>query len=296
MSQVELDLKDWAVAKVLISLALAEDLGAEGDLTTQAMISPEQLGQVGIVCRKGGVICGLPFVAEVFRQMGSSATFTPLLIDGARVNAQQTIGFVNGPVKDLLTAERTCLNFLTHLSGIATLTSLFVELLQGTKAAILDTRKTHPGYRRLEKYAVRAGGGMNHRMGLYDVIMVKDNHRDAWHADLKQRSLSEAILHIRSKHAGTMLIVEVDTLDQFKEVLPINPDVILLDNMGIQTLNEAVAIRNGVNSRVLLEASGGVSLETVKSIGETGVDRISVGALTHSAPALDIGFDWEFTQ
>jgi nicotinate-nucleotide pyrophosphorylase (carboxylating) len=199
---------------------------------------------------------------------------------------------VTGPIRSLLKGERTVLNFLTQLSGVATLTRQFVDAVAGTKAVILDTRKTWPGYRRLQKYAVRAGGGTNHRMGLYDSTMIKDNHLAAWSS--ARKSIAAAIEQVRSSvPAGISIEVEVDTLEQLKEALAGNPDIVLLDNMPPVMLQQAVAVRDRTAPGVLLEASGGVTLERICEIAETGVDRISIGALTHSVIALDIGFDWK---
>ena len=182
------------------------------------------------------------------------------------------------------------LNFMTHLSGIATLTKTFVDCVKGTRARILDTRKTLPGWRLLQKYAVRCGGGLNHRMGLYDGVLIKDNHLAAW---TESASIAEAVRSARSlSPAGISIEVEVDTLPQLRDALQGSPDIVLLDNMTVETLSEAVAIRDRVAPNVQLEASGGVNLGTVTAIAQTGVERISVGALTHSAPALDLGFDW----
>jgi nicotinate-nucleotide pyrophosphorylase (carboxylating) len=201
------------------------------------------------------------------------------------------VATVTGPLDKLLIGERTMLNFLTHLSGIATLTRRFVDAVAGTKAQILDTRKTLPGYRVLEKYAVRCGGGTNHRMGLYDGVLIKDNHLAAW---TKSESIADAIRTARRKSPGVSIEVEVDTLEQLREALKGQPEIVLLDNMTPARLREAVAIRDALNGQpqVLLEASGGVALETVREIALTGVERISIGALTHSAPALDLAFDW----
>jgi nicotinate-nucleotide pyrophosphorylase (carboxylating) len=292
MSELEFTADDLHAAEHLIKLALAEDLGTVGDLTTQALIPPTQLGTVHIKSRKLGIVCGSPLVPLILKQMNSTISYLTFVEDGQPVNNGTKIGTLKGPVAELLTCERTCLNFMTHLSGIATLTAEFVQKIAETKAVILDTRKTHPGYRRLEKYAVRAGGAKNHRMGLYDAMMIKDNHRDAWHEDLRQLSLAQAVEHARKTYPNVPLIVEVDTLPQFAEVLSVRPDVILLDNMSLEEMRQAVELRNQKSVTVLLEASGGVNLDTVREIALTGVDRISVGAITHSAMALDLGFDW----
>ena len=224
--------------------------------------------------------------------------------DGESVAAGQHIATLSGPARRILVMERTCLNFLCRLSGVATLTSHFVEQVAGTKAEVLDTRKTTPGWRRLEKYAVRCGGGSNHRMGLYDAVMIKDNHRAFYRAAVEdsQDAIPSAVKRTRNwihehqwdlpRGADTILQVEVDTLEQLQHALRSKPDIVLLDNMNIDQLTEAVALRNEIAPEILLEASGGVNLQTIGKIARTGVERISVGALTHSAVNFDIGLDW----
>lgn len=212
--------------------------------------------------------------------------------DGLPVAAGETIAVVSGSTRQLLIAERTVLNFMTHLSGIATLTNLFVREVAGTSATILDTRKTHPGFRLLEKYAVRCGGGKNHRIGLYDAILIKDNHLAARKRSHPNESAEALLQSARKKYPETIIEVEVDTLEQLQEMIPGKPDIILLDNMSNDQLRQAMEIRDRLNPNILLEASGGVNLQTVQQIASTGVDRISIGSLTHSAPAFDIGFDW----
>ena len=297
----EFSAEDAAAADALIALALDEDLGPDGDdLTSRLLVRADATGAVDLVARGPGVLAGLPIAervcAELHRRTGGEAIeLVPIERDGAAVTRGTVAATFFGQVRALLTAERTILNFLTHLSGVATLTRRFVEAVEGTGAAILDTRKTHPGYRRLEKYAVRCGGGINHRMGLHDACMVKDNHLAAHppQADGSAVDLCGLVRRVRSElPAGALLIVEVDRLDQFRDVLPADPDVILLDNLPPAELSRAVSERNAAGSPVKLEASGGVNLDTVRAIAESGVDRISVGALTHSAVALDLGFDW----
>ena len=283
-----------AAAEVLIGLALAEDLGEPpDDVTSRVTIGSGDTGWVAIVARKDGVLAGLPIAALVYHRLDPGVTVEVKVADGSAIGPGTVVATVAGPLRALLTGERTVLNFLVHLSGVATLTRRYVEAVRGTKAVLLDTRKTHPGYRLLEKYAVRCGGGTNHRVGLYDGCLVKDNHLAAWSAAHPSRSLSEALREIRSRlAAGLPLEVEVDTLEQLADALGGDPDIVLLDNMPPDRLRSAVALRNERNPRVLLEASGGVNLDTVRAIAETGVDRISVGALTHSAVGLDLGFDW----
>lgn len=280
------------IARKLIETALVEDLDAGRDLTTEALIPPEAIGAVNIVARDPGIVCGNPFASLVFDALKSPAAFTVLVPDGAPVDRGQTVAKVAGPLKDLLIAERTALNLLTMLSGIATTTRSFVDAVAGTSAQILDTRKTLPGLRALQKYAVRCGGGTNHRFGLFDAVLIKDNHLAWWVRE--GRAIADAVRHARRLTDGSVVIeIEVDSIEQFEAVLPADPDIVLLDNMPLELLCRAVEIRNAAAPRVLLEASGGVNLQTVRSIALTGVDRISVGALTHSARALDIGFDWQ---
>ncbi len=288
----------------LVGLALEEDLSGRGDLTCEAVGLRGLEGRALFVARKEGVVAGLPVAPLVYaegRVEGETIEFEPLLEDGARLQPGTPLARVRGAVYTILSTERTVLNFLQRLSGVASLTRRYVDRVADLPCRILDTRKTTPGWRLLEKYAVRCGGGHNHRLGLYDGIMLKDNHLAA----LARRggvpaqrvvtgTIAEAVRAVRQKHGTTVpLEVEVDTLEQLDEALAARPDVVLLDNMGPDRLREAVRRRNAAAPGVLLEASGGVNLDTVRGIAETGVDRISVGALTHSAPALDIGLDYE---
>ncbi len=284
---------EHASARELIRLALAEDLGSRGDLTSAAVIPPEAVGSVSIVVRKPGVVSGLPIVPLVFAAVDPHVRVELHAHDGDRVYKGTVVAVLTGSTRSLLTGERTALNFLTHLSGIATLTRQFVDRTAGHPAKILDTRKTHPGWRLLEKYAVRCGGGVNHRMGLYDGVLIKDNHLAAWVGLASRPTLAEAVRRARAVSPPDVTIeVEVDSLAQLHDVLQANPDIVLLDNMPPVVMSEAVALRNASAPGVLLEASGGVTLETVADAAATGVDRISIGALTHSAPALDLAFDW----
>ena len=281
-------------AQVLIDLALAEDLRDAGDITSTALIDASARGVVAVVARENGVLSGLPVAEQVMAAVDPDVEFKQLAIDGQRIVAGTTVATLTGRVRSLLAGERTILNFVTHLSGVATLTHTFVDAVSGTRAQILDTRKTLPGWRVLQKYAVRCGGGVNHRLGLFDAVLIKDNHLAAWSNAPGHPGLAAAIERARQMTGhGTPIEVEVDTLDQLRDVLPAAPDYVLLDNMTPETLHEAVMIRDQMAPAVLLEASGGVTLATVRAIAESGVDRISVGALTHSAPALDVGFDWE---
>jgi nicotinate-nucleotide pyrophosphorylase (carboxylating) len=265
--------------------ALAEDLGLAGDITTDATVPAGAKAVAVIAARKPGVVCGLDLAEEAFRTLDGSMTFERLHDDGSVVDAGTEIARVAGNARALLTAERVGLNFMGRMSGIATLTLAYVDAVAGTKASIVDTRKTTPGLRAFEKYAVRCGGGQNHRTGLFDAILIKDNHIVA------AGGLSQAVTAARARGGHMVKIeVEVDTLAQLREALAFDIDAVLLDNMNLATLREAVGLIAG---RVLAEASGGVNLETVRAIAETGVDLISVGALTHSAPVLDLGLDFE---
>jgi nicotinate-nucleotide pyrophosphorylase (carboxylating) len=280
-------------AAKLIGLALAEDLRDVGDLTCRALIDERQTAAVQVTARQAGVLAGGPVARQVFSMLDPAVDWQTLVEDGSRVERGTAMARVSGPLRSLLTGERTALNFLTHLSGIATLTRRFVDAVAGTNAKILDTRKTHPGYRALEKYAVRCGGGTNHRLGLFDGCLIKDNHLAAWTTHHPGQSVADAVRHARQTLGeGVPVEVEVDTLDQLRDCLDAAPDIVLLDNMPPDSLREAVAIRDEISPGTLLEASGGVTLETVRAIAETGVERISSGALTHSAVALDLAFDW----
>jgi nicotinate-nucleotide pyrophosphorylase (carboxylating) len=279
-------------AETLIALALAEDLGQAGDLTARATIPAEARGEARFVSRAAGILAGLPVVELLAARLGMADGWIPTLRDGDRLRPGVQVALLSGSMRSLLAAERTALNFLQRLSGVATLTGRFVEAVRETRAVILDTRKTTPGWRLLEKYAVRCGGGQNHRIGLFDAVLIKDNHL-AWLSsgdDPIGTAISSAR---RDAPPGTVVEVEVDTLDQLERALQCGPDIVLVDNLGADALAEAVRRRDVRAPGVLLEASGGVSLATVAALARTGVDRISVGALTHSAPALDIGLDFE---
>ena len=278
----------------LIALAIAEDLGAQGDITASALIDEREQGSVQLVARGAGVLAGMPIVQMVFERLDRNVRFQGLIEDGSPVEAGAIVAELSGPLRALLIGERTALNFVSHLSGIATRTREFVDAIAGTSATILDTRKTLPGYRVLQKYAVRAGGGSNHRMGLFDGCLIKDNHLAAWQSAGKQGGIAAAIREARDSVPTSVPVeVEVDSLEQLRDALRDSPDIVLLDNMSPPMLVEAIAIRNQAAPHVLLEASGGVSLQNVAEIARTGVERISIGALTHSAPALDMAFDWK---
>jgi len=277
-------------ARKLLHLALDEDFGSVGDRTSDTVVPPELRGQAVFVARSAGVVAGLPLLPLIF---GEQAKVDLLLGDGSRLERGTTLARVAGPMQHILRLERISLNFLQRLSGVASLTRRHVDLVSDLRCRILDTRKTTPGWRLLEKYAVRCGGGHNHRMGLYDGVMLKDNHLAALARAGQPVSIPEAIALVRARLGTTLpLEVEVDTLDQLDEALPAGPDMVLLDNMTNEQMREAVRRRNGVAPKVQLEASGGINFTTLRGIAETGVDRISIGALTHSAVALDIGLDY----
>jgi nicotinate-nucleotide pyrophosphorylase (carboxylating) len=272
---------DTHEAETLVELALQEDLGERGDVTSRATISTHTQIHGRITAKADGVIAGLALVEMVYRKVDPAVKVRHSVKDGSHVTRGTAICDVRGAGQSVLTGERVALNFLQRLSGVATLTAQFVGAVAGTKAVILDTRKTTPGWRSLEKYAVECGGGQNHRMGLYDMVMIKDNHIDA------AGSITAAVNAVRSYRdaEGLLIEVEVKNLDELQEVLLLDVDRVMLDNMTDAQMRQAVAITGG---RVPLEASGNMSLERVPSVAATGVDYISVGALTHSAPALDL--------
>ena len=265
----------------LIKRALAEDLQGGEDITSVATVSGSEKVVADFVARKSGVIAGIDMARAVLTEVGLK-DISVLVQDGARVEAGAVLLTVRGDTRAILLAERTALNFLGHLSGIATLTRRWVDEVAGTQCAIRDTRKTTPGMRLLEKYAVRMGGGTNHRMSLSDAALIKDNHIAA------AGGVVAAFSQVRAKFPSAPIEIEVDTLEQLKEVLPLKPDLVLLDNMSPEQCAEAVAITAG---SCKLEASGGILLESAKSYALSGVDYLAIGALTHSAPVLDIGLD-----
>jgi nicotinate-nucleotide pyrophosphorylase (carboxylating) len=273
---------DPAMVADLTAAALAEDLAGGTDVTTAATVPATARGRADLVARASGVVAGLPVAAAVFALASADLDSTELAADGDQVAAGQPVLSVTGPVRALLTAERTALNLLCHLSGVATLTRQWADAVAGTGAAIRDTRKTTPGLRALEKYAVRCGGGVNHRMSLSDAALIKDNHVAA------AGSVAGAFAAVRAQAPGLALEVECDTLEQVAEALSAGADLILLDNFTVTDMAAAVRLADG---RALLEASGGLTLASARAVAETGVDYLAVGALTHSAPALDIGLD-----
>lgn len=269
----------------LIRLALAEDLGS-GDITAEALAIKGRTGRGVVIAREAGVISGIVHFKNVFRILAGSFSFKVLKNDGWSVEPGQEIIQIKGPVDLLLSGERTAMNIIGHLSGVATLTRAFVDAAGAFPAKIFDTRKTTPGMRAWEKTAVRHGGGANHRMGLYDMYLVKENHIAA--AGGLEAAVRLAIEHRR--RTKIKLEVEVRNLSELKEVLPFKPDYILLDNFTVSGLRKAVRLAKSINPRVILEASGRIGLKTVEKIAATGIDRISIGKLTHSAPALDLSF------
>lgn len=276
----------------LLQLSVAEDVDSQGqwapgayppaqtDVTSEATIAAGAELTGRLVAKEFGVIAGLPLARALFRLIDLDLVLEVSVDEGGQVEAGQEVAIVDGPGRSLLAAERPTLNLLGHLSGVATLTRRFVDAIAHTDATVLDTRKTLPGLRRPSKYAVQQGGGTNHRLGLFDMILIKDNHIDG------AGGITEAVRRVRERHGDRYEIeIEVKTLDELDEALALAPDVILLDNMDVTTLRRAVDRTGG---RVPLEASGGVTLDTVQAVAETGVDRVSIGRLTHSAPALDL--------
>lgn len=300
--QIEWDAAVEEDCRQIVRLAVREDLDRLFDWTTVCLVPGEALASASIVARQGGVVAGLRAAAVVLDEMDPRVQWSTHVEDGARVAPGEILADLSGPARSLLTAERIMLNLLGRLSGIATLTNRYVAAVAHTSARIYDTRKTTPGWRLLEKYAVRCGGGHNHRTGLFDAILIKDNHLALAGSEQGGRlTPATAVLQARqfaaamsgAQGAALIIEVEVDTLEQLDDVLGAQPDLILLDNMTLDQLRTAVARRNARAPGIELEASGGVNLERVASIAETGVDRISVGGLTHSAPALDVGLDWK---
>jgi nicotinate-nucleotide pyrophosphorylase (carboxylating) len=279
-------------ATTLTRMSLTEDLRDVGDLTCLSTISAALMATVQIVSRESGVVSGLPLIPIVFRELDSNVQAVIPVQDGDRIHRGTIVASLTGPVRTLLTGERTILNFMTHLSGIASRTALFVDAISGTRASILDTRKTLPGYRALQKYAVRCGGGVNHRMGLYDGVLIKDNHLAARGDSACASAVADARRFMIASGRNSSIEIEVDTLEQLLDALKEKPEIVLLDNMSPDLLREAVSLRDQYGPTTLLEASGGITLQTVRSVAETGVERISIGGLTHSSPALDLGFDW----
>ncbi|MBE3123629.1 MAG: carboxylating nicotinate-nucleotide diphosphorylase [Planctomycetes bacterium] len=277
----------------LLTLALDEDIGP-GDLTSNVLIDTEAVAHAELLAKADGVVAGLFCIQPMFNRVDGRLQFGARADDGTRVKAGDVLGVIDGPVRPLLTVERTLLNFVQALSGVATYTARFVQAVEGTGAIILDTRKTTPGWRFLEKYAVRMGGGVNHRTGLHDGVIIKDNHLAIRAADHVGETIAQLVREARQRISAEIPIhVEIERITYLEEVLASEPDVVLLDNMKVPMLREAARRRNRMfaDKGPALEASGGVTLRNVRKVSETGVDRISVGALTHSAPNLDISLE-----
>ena len=288
----------------LVQLWVQEDLHGQHDWTTRALVAPGTHGQASIVNRAPGGICGLLAAEVATDEMALEITWTRKVSDGTTVSAGTTVAQLSGQACDLLTAERLLLNLIGRMSAVATTTRQYADAILPTNAAIYDTRKMLPGWRRLEKYAVRCGGGRNHRTGLFDGILIKDNHLAMAAADQEHEpeNFFGAVARCRefldqiqpNGPPSTMIVeIEVDTLDQLRAVLPANPDIVLLDNMSIDEIRQAVVLRDALNPDVELESSGGIQLDNVLAIAESGVERISIGALTHSATNLDVAMDWQ---
>lgn len=294
------ELSRTGLVRRVLELARDEDLGmgaARSDITTEAWAPGDERTRARIACRQDGVIAGLAAMPMLIELFAPRTKFEAGHSDGGRASAGSSLGVLDGPTREVLVLERTMLNLLGRLSGIATLTARFVAAIgHGTRAALYDTRKTTPGLRMLEKYAVRCGGGHCHRLGLHDAMLVKDNHVALVPLDRLTVHAAEAARRARERRPIRFVEIEADRLEQVERLLAVEPgfiDMILLDNMNAAMLREAVALRDRLNRRVLLEASGGVRLDTIRAIAETGVDRISVGAVTHSAVSLDLGLDAE---
>jgi nicotinate-nucleotide pyrophosphorylase (carboxylating) len=270
-----------------VRAALTED-DRSGDATTLAIVPESATAKAAMVGREDLIVCGVQLAAAAFHEMDAAIRFEVRALDSERSRAGEKILEVNGPARAVLTAERVALNFVQRLSGVATLAAEFVAAVAGTQATILDTRKTTPGWRELEKYAVRCGGAQNHRFGLWDMVLIKDNHLAALR-DATPNAIAAAVQRAREKYPALKIEVEADTLEQVQQAVSAGADIVLLDNMTLEQLREAVRIAAG---RAKTEASGGVNLRTVRAIAETGVDYISVGAITHSARAMDIGLDF----
>ncbi len=283
--------------RALVSLAIREDNDVDGDITSKSLIPESAPGRAAVVARGKGVAAGLVFAQELLQMVDARLTWEGVANDGDLLEKGSVLGYVAGPTLAMLTAERLLLNLVGRLSGVATLARQYVDAIAGTKAHIYDTRKTTLGWRRLEKYAVRCGGARNHHSGLYDAVLIKDNHlafggiSDFGPAEAVRRSRKYLLETFKGREIP-MLEIEVDSLEQLAQVLPENPDVVLLDNMSPEMMREAVRMRDESGSTAELEASGGINLDTARAKAESGVDRVSVGAITHSAKTFDIGLDW----
>ena len=303
--QVTADAALHRATEELVQLAFNEDLEGAIDWTSWATIPEASHGQCEIRSRVSGVAAGLVTVPWILQAISKEVQFTSKLSDGQRFSAGDSLGILSGNVRQLLTAERTVLNVVSRLCGVATLTAQYVDEIKGTGCRLYDTRKTTAGWRRLEKYAVRCGGGNNHRTGLFDGFLIKDNHlalggssdgsassEKLGAADAVRRAKQWLNQTIDGKQAPGVIEVEIDSLSQLSELMEVEPDIVLLDNFSLADLQEAVAMRNRFNPKIQLEASGGVTIRTIRNIALTGVDRVSCGAITHQATWLDLGLDW----
>lgn len=273
------------ISKETIHNWLQEDI-KEADITSEALIPKDFYSQADLILKEDGVLCGLEFIDDIFKAVDHNCKTTIFIKEGTFYPNKTLIAKIEGPYQALLKGERTMLNLIQHLSGISTATHQYVELVKHTRANILDTRKTTPGYRELEKYAVKVGGGMNHRIGLYDQFLIKENHIKYYKQEVNP--FLAAIQAARAYDNSKNIIIEVETLEEFRMALKANPNVILLDNMSLTDMTQAVEECSASNNITQLEASGGICYDTVKKVAETGVHRISVGAITHSAKNLDI--------
>ena len=276
----------------IIKRALKEDIGNR-DVTTDSLVSKEKKSKAIIISRQEAVICGIDIVRQVFKSLDKNIKIESQFKDGAEIKANAEIMKIQGNARAILTGERVALNFLSHLSGIATETRKFVKKIRPYKVKILDTRKTTPGLRILEKYAIKCGGGFNHRLGLWEMVLIKDNHKKVRNLKMKQRSeefkIKELIEEARRKNKNKKIEIEVENLQEFKEVLLAKPDTIMLDNMNLTQIRKALILRRG--NRSLIEASGNINLNNVRAIAKTGVDMISLGSLTHSVKAIDFSLE-----
>jgi len=286
----------WQPIDRLLDLAIAEDIG-QGDATSEALVPADGEAAGIFKAREGGILAGMEIVERLYAKLDSRVVVTRIAQEGARIRANQAVARITGPARAILAGERIALNLLQRMSGVATLTRKYVDAVAGTEARIYDTRKTMPGMRVLDKLSVYIGGGQNHRTGLYDMILIKDNHLQFCWPKCPKGSTACAVTQARKK-SSLPIMVEVETLEQLEEAIAVEPDMILLDNLDAETLATAVHTAKKLVvdrnlRRPLLEASGGITLRNVREVAASGVDRISIGALTHSAKALDIGLDFE---
>ncbi len=301
---LELDPEGLADLDLLIEQAINEDLRGKVDCTSRALFDKSFCGSATFLTRRAGRVCGISVLSRIIKRVAPLLELTNFVAEGVYVSAGEALANLRGDARDILLVERTCLNFLGRLCGVATLTAEYVKLISGTNARLYDTRKTTPGWRRLEKFAVRCGGGHNHRFGLHDAILIKDNHLAMLRnlvgpeVDVVELAVRRAHDWVRQNSAnlpagiGTIIQIEVERLSQLEQALRAGPTIILLDNMSPDLMRQAVALRDQVAPEIELEASGGITRETITAVAKTGIDRISVGALTHSAANFDIGLDW----